>query len=508
MVVGLQSKYLLFLVSALTLLSFASMLQASTQGVTSIPVYSAPSPSVASLTTQPGSQRLIVYNTSTSARDQYQVDGCAITHDLRTATSLICPSGVNIPNSVPDKPLQLEDLGSDEQIGANTVWTHYTGNGVTVAVLDTGIDYNSPQLAAVTGNVAPTNGYCFTGDINDCGNGFLDDVDHGTLISGVIASAGLKISNSISANAYNGSFSKGVAPGVQVWMGKVCGTLNGDSESNDIVCDESDIAAGIEYVVDNHIANVISLSIGGTLNYTGSNCDSSNDILVQDINWAYANNVVTVVASGDSAGPVAWPACTSNAIAVGAVNSLNDAQSWSSNGTALEVHGLVAPGVNIYTTYPNYPTALQWSSTGYDYSTGTSVSAPMVAATIALMLQKNPSLTANQIKSIIFSSANCLKNKYGTCPNNVIGYGVVNALAAVTATPSRTTTTTTSTSTSTTSTSTVSSQKTVSCILCAQGLLKSPAWECVGANPACNYNAVGCVSGTLTDEHILPVGCD
>ncbi len=277
-----------------------------------------------------------------------------------------------------------------------------------MAVLDTGIDYNHLQLQSSSDSADPTDGHCFAVTAGDCGNGFFDDNGHGTHVSGIITSDGLNDPNNT-----QGSSSKGAAPNANIWMAKVC-----DAGGS---CYASDIAAAIQYVVNNHIAKVMSISLGGG-GTSNSNCD--NDYLASQINWAYNNGVVSAIAAGNSGSRiVSSPACASKAVAVAAVDSSDSRAYFSSYGNALKNHGVAAPGVNIYSTLPADSYA-SWS--------GTSMATPHVSATIALMLQENPSLTPANIRSIIFSSADCLNNKYGTCPNIYLGYGRVDALKSVT----------------------------------------------------------------------------
>jgi hypothetical protein len=306
---------------------------------------------------------------------------------------MACPANIKVPNSEPDAILHILDLQSDRQIRADEVWAlGYTGSGVTVAVLDTGVDVTHPEL---TSSIVGGRSFVYYTQ------SYADDHGHGTHVSGIITSDG------IDAN------SKGAAYNAQVWMAKVC-----DASGN---CLTSDMVAAIQYVVTNHIAKVMSISIGGG-GTTDSNCDS--DYLASQINWAYNNGVVSVIAAGnnDPKGIVNSPACASKAIAVAAVDSSDNLASFSDYGNALRDHGVAAPGASIYSTVPGGSYA-SWS--------GTSMATPHVSATIALMLQKNPNLALSAIKSIIFNSANCLGGKYGSCPNTYIGYGRVDASNAV-----------------------------------------------------------------------------
>ncbi|MEM7821441.1 MAG: S8 family serine peptidase, partial [Candidatus Aenigmatarchaeota archaeon] len=198
---------------------------------------------------------------------------------------------------------------------------------------------------------------------------------------------------------------KGVAPDAKIWMAKVC-----DYSGS---CYSSDIAAAIEYVVNNKIAKVMSISLGGG-GTTKANCDSN--YLAQKVNWAVSNGVTVVAAAGNTAGKVASPACASKAIAVGAVNKKDKRPNWSGSGPALDI---VAPGVDIYSTLPNDNYA-SWS--------GTSMATPHVSAVIALLLQANPNLTDSQIKNALYKTAKDLGLKGW---DRYYGWGRIDAYAAL-----------------------------------------------------------------------------
>lgn len=387
----------------------------------------------ASITKTTGKARFIVHTKLAFIRAQIATKGCEVIHELADATAVICPEGVSIANSEPDRVLHILDVWSDSQIRADQVWAlGYTGSGATVAVLDTGVDATHPELAS-----SIAGGRSFVSYTTS----YADDNGHGTHVSGIITSDGI-------VNAA----SKGVAYNAQVWMAKVCSSIG--------ECYDSDMVAAIQYIVNNHIAKVMSISIGGG-GTTGPNCDS--DYLAQQINWAYNYGVVSVIAAGnsDTKGIVESPGCASTAIAVAAVDSSDSIAYFSDSGNALQDHGVAAPGYNILSTIPGG---------GYASWSGTSMATPHVSATVALMLEKNPNLAQAGIRSIILGSANCLGGKYGSCPNIKIGYGRVDALSAIlnTAGGNRTVTSTvtstsdlpvtiTTTVTSYTSTSTVTS---------------------------------------------------
>jgi minor extracellular protease Epr len=350
--------------------------------------------------------RLIAHTTSRLDKILFRIQGCEIINELNDATAISCPQNVRISNAEPDEILYILDLSADQQIKADQVWANgNTGAGVNIAVLDTGIDTANPELVS-----SIIGGKSFVSYTPNYG----DDNGHGTHVSGIITADGVVDANS-----------KGAAPDAGIWMGKVC--------SGSGSCYTSDIASAIQYVVNNGIAKVMSISLGGG-GTTGSNCDS--DYLASQVNWAYDNGVLAVVAAGNSGNArVSSPACASRAVAVAAVDSADNLAYFSSRGNALKDHGVAAPGVNIYSTIPG----------GYASWSGTSMATPHVSAVAALMLSENPNLSLADMKSAIFSSADCLGNKYGACPNTYIGYGRVDARSAVLAvsSPSPAPTTTT-----------------------------------------------------------------
>ena len=156
------------------------------------------------------------------------------------------------------------------------------------------------------------------------------------------------------------------------------------------------------------------------------NCDTAIPTLTTAINNAVAAGVTVVAAAGNSGTQgVGAPACISSTIAVGAVDNTDTIASFSSVGGPMADHGLVAPGVNIFSS---------WLLDGYATLSGTSMATPHVAGTIALMMQSNPSLTPAQIKNTLFSTA-CTGITSPSCPsgavpNSVYGHGRVDALAA------------------------------------------------------------------------------
>jgi len=280
----------------------------------------------------------------------------------------------------------MDDI-SVAQINAPAAWAAgYTGSGVTVAVIDTGVDSGHPALAG-----AVVGGACFV----TTGCSYFDDNGHGTHVSGIIT-------GDASVNAA----AQGVAQGAKVFALKVC-----DASGS---CPTSAIAAAIDYVVANKATTgrVISMSLGG--GGTGaSNCD--RDYLAKKVNAAASAGVTSVIAAGNNGKTVSSPGCASKAIAVGAVDDASVRAYFSGKGKALDI---MAPGVGIMSSVAG-GTYESWS--------GTSMATPHVSAVIALMLQKNPSITDAAIKSCLYSTAT---NLGAAGWDSLYGNGLVNAGAA------------------------------------------------------------------------------
>lgn len=351
--------------------------------------------------------RMIVQTTSGMDKLIFRLKGCKILHELNDATAIKCPKGIAIKGAKPDRIFHMHDLEADVQINADDVWNMppigYDGSGVKVAILDTGVDTTHIELS---GSVLTTKNFIKRGTS-------YDEYGHGTHVSGIVTANGLYMIDKPDDNRPPNR-ATGVAHGADIIVGKVCGPLG---------CFESDIIAGIEWAVAED-AKVLSLSLGGG-NYDGY-CDK--DRLAKKVNWAVSQGLVVTVSAGNEGAGVSSPACASEAIAVGAVDKTDVRPSWSNYGSALD---LVAPGVDILSTY-SCVAAGDCGSYRYAWMSGTSMSAPHVAGTAALILQKNPGYTVDEVKEALYSTAVDL----GTGGyDQYYGHGRVDAYAAVTYTP-------------------------------------------------------------------------
>ncbi|NCQ90497.1 MAG: S8 family serine peptidase [Microcystis aeruginosa LG13-03] len=269
-------------------------------------------------------------------------------------------------------------------VNAPEAWASgYTGQGIVVAVLDTGVDRNHADLA---GNIWTNAGEIANDGLDNDSNGYVDDVygwnfangnnntldgnSHGTHVAGTIAAAN------------NGFGATGVAYNSRIMPVKVLS----DSGSGTY----SGVAQGIRYAVDNG-ADVINMSLGG----------GSTDSAVQSaLQYASSRGVIVVMAAGnEGAAQPGYPAssATSWGLAVGAVDSSNQMASFSNRaGSNSSMSYVTAPGVQVYSTLPNG---------GYGFLSGTSMATPHVAGVVALMLSANPNLTDAQVRQIITTTA-------------------------------------------------------------------------------------------------------
>ncbi|MEU6155901.1 S8 family serine peptidase [Actinosynnema sp. NPDC047251] len=261
---------------------------------------------------------------------------------------------------------------SAAQIGAPTAWNAgYTGKGVKVAVLDTGVDAAHPDLAGVVAGKAN-----FTDDPDN-----TDAVGHGTHVAATIASRHAKY--------------RGIAPESQILDGKVC-FIGG--------CAESWILAGIQWAADQG-ADVVNLSLGGG--------DTEEvDPLEAAINRLSAEKgTLFVVAAGNSGRPgtVSSPSTAESALSVGAVERDDKLAPFSSKGPRAGDAGikpdLTAPGVDIAAA----KSAAGVIGTPVDAThvavSGTSMATPHVAGAAAVLAQQHPDWTGAQIKAALTASA-------------------------------------------------------------------------------------------------------
>lgn len=271
-----------------------------------------------------------------------------------------------------------------DNLKVQDVWNAgYSGKGIIVAVLDTGIQLNHPDLVD---NVWTNYGEVPNNGIDDDKNGYVDDINgwdfvnldntpsdingHGTFVAGEIAGES------------NGFGVTGLAPNVTLMPLQVLNN-SGTGSSNDL-------AKAIRYAVDNG-AQIINVSIGGSEN---------NPLVTDAIGYAQSKGVFIVAASGnDSAKSPSYPAVYSktysNVLSVGAYDSNGNSLATTNRVGSTGAVQVDAPGVDIYSTT---------TQSGYRFMSGTSMAAPEVTGIAALLLSAKPNLRPDQLRTIITQS--------------------------------------------------------------------------------------------------------
>jgi subtilisin len=294
-------------------------------------------------------------------------------------------------HAIEEYPWGILQIGADEVHSFGNI-----GSNIKVAVIDTGIDYNHPELSE-----AYAGGYDFVNDDLDP----MDDNGHGTHVAGTIAAA------------LNGIGVAGVAPGVELYALKV---LDSTGSGN-----LYDIIEALDWACGNNPQNVV---IQISNNSYGSLVDDPLGLLQLAFDISYDNDygeewdLLHVAAAGNSgtanvtADNVQYPAKYDSVIAVAATDQGNNRASFSSTGPAVE---LAAPGVNIKSTFPD---------NSYAWGTGTSMACPHVVGTAALIMSAYPGWTNIQVRQQLRDTANDLGING---KDNLYGYGLVDADEAV-----------------------------------------------------------------------------
>lgn len=331
------------------------------------------------------------------------------------AIQLDHPGGAHLQESVP-------------ALGGDVVHETYgiTGRGVTVAVLDSGIDTDHPDLADdLVAQQCFTASSCLPGNTTQSASA-EDQNGHGTHVTGIITSKG----------TVSGS---GFAPDAKIVAVRVL-----DAGGSGFV---SDWIKGLDWVLTNFATRpvqIVNLSLGTFALYTG-NCDSQEALLANAVTKLRAKGVTIFASSGNQGASdrIAAPACNSGVIAVGATYDgnvgrqpqsgtyqSNFGSSWpacADTPTSLQTItcftnsnsqlDLLAPGAPILSTYKGGGTATYW---------GTSQASPTAAGIAALLLEKQPSLTPTQLEALLKASGPKVSDT-----RNGLQFTAINALNAL-----------------------------------------------------------------------------
>lgn len=283
------------------------------------------------------------------------------------------------PGSV--QPPQILPWGVD-RIDAEEVWRRNEGEGINVAIIDTGVDPDHPDLMAnIEGKYSAIPPNVYTVD---------DRYGHGTHVAGTIAA----ISNEIGV--------VGVGPKIDLWIVKASAggilLLKDLLESYDFV-----INTWFDDDPNNNI-QVVSMSYGG--GYSAPEAEM--------LQKAWDIGIILVAAAGNEGGAVIYPAALPFVIAVSAMNIDDQITAWSNRGPEID---LAAPGSGITSTYLRG---------GYATWSGTSMATPHVSASAALAIASHPRMTSQEIVQLLFDKAEDLGDSGF---DYLFGHGLVDAQA-------------------------------------------------------------------------------
>ena len=344
-----------------------------------------------------------------------------IAGSLLGAAALVAGT-IGASHAATNDPLRPQQWGLD-QVHAEAAWPTTTGSGVTVAVVDSGVDLSHPDLQA---NLVP--GATFTGCSKSnpppCGNGDYrgpdgqnDADEHGTHVAGIIA-----------AIANNGIGIAGVAPDANIMPVKV---LEGGSGSFE------EIANGIRWAAD-HGADVVNLSLGANPGIQALTLTGLESSVPDAITYANSKGVAVIAAAGNTATPICnTPAWENGAICVASTDR-NEVKSWFSElPNKPDLKAVTGPGGagllfcedDIISTVPQGTGREACGHSDYDYYAGTSMATPHVAGVAALLFAQGRTL-ANVEDALLDTSRQPMTSVTGVY-SPAYGWGIVDAAAAV-----------------------------------------------------------------------------
>lgn len=298
----------------------------------------------------------------------------------------------------PDSNLSLFLTDSVPVTEAPSLWAmqdsqgrSLTGKGVTVAIIDTGIDHTHPDLGGCIGpGCKVVSGYNFI-EGEDTSNS-MDSDGHGTHVAGIVAA--------------NGALT-GMAPDASLYAYKVMRGRGADSDS--LI---STVIAALEKaadpdgnpMTDDHI-DIVNLSLGTLLFLNASLDEAANNAMAEGIMVIVAAGNTGSTLSDTGLNDISSPANAEQVLTVGAMDNNGIIPEWSARG---QIAGrnyikpeLVAPGVDVNSTVPNGR---------YERFSGTSMAAPHVAGAAALLKQLYPELTPAELKLLLVNNAADLGN--------------------------------------------------------------------------------------------------
>jgi len=297
-------------------------------------------------------------------------------------------------NPEPKRPVVRELPWAERYLGTERAWTFGTGKDVTVAVVDSGVSADHPQLRR-KGKVLPGRDFFLVGDLP----GDYDCVSHGTAVAGIIA-----------ADKISGVGFHGVAPDARILPVRVSDRDVTESGTTRVI-DPRVLARGIRYAADEG-AQIVNLSLSGLRDHAE---------VRRAIRYAQKKDVLVIAAVGNAqeeGGDLpSYPAAYEGVLGVGAIDISGARSPRSQIGPYVD---LVAPGEGVLSTT---------RQGGHAYLTGTSFAAAFVSGTAALVRSAWPELSAQEVAQRLLATATPARGGQGSA---AYGAGVVDPYRAVT----------------------------------------------------------------------------
>jgi subtilisin family serine protease len=301
-------------------------------------------------------------------------------------TALALSAAAAAPAQAANDPLLPEQwaLSTPTATGAAEAWTQSRGDGVVVAILDSGVELDHPDLAAnlwTNPNEIAGNG------VDDDRNGYVDDVHGANMISPGASvnddeGHGTHVAGIVAARAGNGTGGSGIAPGARIMAVKV---LDANRAGN-----SSLLARGIRYAIDEG-AKILNVSLNG---------DGTSSDLEEALRYADARGVSVVSSAGNNARDLdvrpSYPASSpvSAVLSVTATERSGSLLSVANRG--LNSVDIAAPGATILSTAVG---------SRYELRAGTSMATPFVAGSLALLAAARPDLPQSALRDALTKTA-------------------------------------------------------------------------------------------------------